>query len=100
MKLHSLLKLLRQWNIQVPCQVCCALHAHIHECQNSLLMLKKRVVCENPDRFASRMGDYPCGRCGMVNFDDGTSEKACSWCRSLKDQDLLPGAAANLGQKR
>jgi len=101
LKLESLLRVLRQWNIQVPRNSCCALHAHITECQGVLQMLKKRCACEDPDTFANRMGDSQCNRCGMLSFHDTQvpAAGACAWCSSLHNSVLLPGIPANLSQK-
>eukprot|EP00931_Biecheleriopsis_adriatica_P035571 TRINITY_DN20481_c0_g3_i1.p1 TRINITY_DN20481_c0_g3~~TRINITY_DN20481_c0_g3_i1.p1 ORF type:complete len:548 (-),score=48.62 TRINITY_DN20481_c0_g3_i1:172-1815(-) len=95
-KLHSVKRLLLQWNIQMDRRACCPLHAHIHECMCTLKKLK-RESCLDKDSFAIQMGDDQCTRCGMVTYDrldseaeanaDGIND-SCIWCSSCTSSRL------------
>eukprot|EP00931_Biecheleriopsis_adriatica_P104270 TRINITY_DN78958_c0_g1_i1.p1 TRINITY_DN78958_c0_g1~~TRINITY_DN78958_c0_g1_i1.p1 ORF type:complete len:608 (-),score=67.90 TRINITY_DN78958_c0_g1_i1:52-1845(-) len=98
-RLYGLLRLLRQWNIQIEPSVCCPLHAHIKEASNLLKKLK-RSACEEREVFSERMGDVQCARCGSVNFTPDSEEDAdesCTWCASCpwEELKLTESAASN-----
>eukprot|EP00931_Biecheleriopsis_adriatica_P114919 TRINITY_DN9078_c1_g1_i1.p1 TRINITY_DN9078_c1_g1~~TRINITY_DN9078_c1_g1_i1.p1 ORF type:complete len:574 (-),score=43.02 TRINITY_DN9078_c1_g1_i1:36-1757(-) len=90
-KIHSVLRLLRQWNIQLPEPCCCILHGHISEC-TAILKKLKRMPCERRNDFVDKMGEEQCTRCGMVNFipdSDQEDDETCMWCSDHRVDQIL-----------